>query len=73
MRKVFSFIIGVVTGGIIGAVIALIFAPSKGVELREKLRDYTLELADEVKQATISKKAELESRLAKLRKPESKA
>ncbi len=73
MKKFFSFMIGVITGGIVGAVVALILAPSKGTEFREKLRDYTLEIADEVKQATISKKAELEAKLAKLRNPESKA
>ncbi len=69
MKKFFSFMIGVLTGGIVGAVVALILAPSKGSEFREKIRDYTLEIADEVKQASLSKKNELEAKLAKLRKP----
>jgi gas vesicle protein len=73
MKKFFSFMFGVLTGGIIGAIVALILAPTKGSELREKIRDYTLEISDEVRQATLSKRKELEEKLVRLRKPENKA
>ncbi len=37
MRRVFSFLIGATIGGLIGAVLALLFAPSSGTELRAQI------------------------------------
>jgi len=68
MKKVFGFFAGVITGGVIGAIIALLFTPMKGTILRAKLHDYALEVTDEVKQAALAKREELESKLANLRK-----
>jgi gas vesicle protein len=68
MKKVFSFFTGVITGGVIGAVVALLFAPMKGTILRARLHDYAVEVSDEVKQAALAKREELESKLANLRK-----
>ena len=38
MRKLASFLTGVVVGGLVGATFALLFAPSTGGELQGKIR-----------------------------------
>lgn len=68
MRRFCSFITGVLIGSLVGSVIALLYAPMKGMILRQKLQDYALEVKDEVKQAAISKREELEAKIAQFRK-----
>ena len=38
MRKFFSFLIGVVVGGLVGATISVLFAPESGEQLRAQIR-----------------------------------
>lgn len=66
MKKFFSFFAGALVGGLIGAVVALMYAPTKGAILRQRIQDYALEVTDEVKQAAVAKKEELESKLAQI-------
>ena len=47
----YSFLKGVLFGGIVGAVTALLFAPKSGKELRAELTDKGAETLDEAKRA----------------------
>jgi gas vesicle protein len=69
VRRTFSFIIGVTLGGLTGAVLALLFAPESGEELRIKIQDRAQNFAADIRQAASTKRIELQSRLESLRAP----
>lgn len=69
MKKFFSFLFGAIFGGAIGASTALLFAPMKGTELRQKLNEYLIEVKSEVGSAVEERKSELQDQIARLRKP----
>ena len=69
MRRVFSFLLGGISGGLVGAVIALILAPASGVDTREKLRQQAISIRDEIKAAASNRRIDLEQQLAQLREP----
>jgi gas vesicle protein len=69
MRRAFSFFIGTIIGGTIGAAVALLFAPSAGKELRDQINDRAQELVTDVRQAAVSKRIELQEHLDTLRAP----
>lgn len=69
MRKLASFSIGAVLGGMVGGVLALIFAPKSGVELRSLIKNRINILSDDVQQAVQTKRIELQNRLDNLRSP----
>jgi len=69
MRRAFGFFIGTLIGGIIGAAVALLFAPSGGKELRIQVNDRARGLADNIRQAANTKRIELQERLETLRAP----
>ena len=69
MRRVFSFFIGASIGGLIGATVALLFAPMSGEEVRSQITDRSHVFATEVRQAANSKRIELQERLEILRAP----
>jgi gas vesicle protein len=69
MRRAFSFFIGVLLGGLVGATLSLLFAPSSGTELRGKIGSQARNLANEVRQAASTKRIELQQRLDTLRAP----
>jgi gas vesicle protein len=69
MRRAFSFFIGTLIGGTIGAAMALLFAPSAGNELRVQINDRAQGLAADIRQAAKSKRIELQERLETLRAP----
>ncbi len=64
-----NFFIGAFVGGLIGAVLALLFAPKSGVELRQDIIDYADQAQTEIRQAAVTKRQELEAQLASLRRP----
>jgi gas vesicle protein len=68
MKKFFNFFFGAFLGGVAGASVALLFAPMKGEDLRQKLNEYIVEVKGEVSEATMEKRIELEEELAHLRK-----
>ncbi len=68
MKKFVSFISGALLGGILGATIALLFAPVEGKAMQEKMMNTFIELKDEVEQAADSRRAELTEQLETLRK-----
>jgi gas vesicle protein len=69
MRRFFSFFIGATIGGVIGAAVALLFAPASGEELRTQITDRTQVFATEIRQAANTKRIELQERLEILRAP----
>ena len=69
MRRILSFFIGVLLGGLAGGVIALLFAPESGPELRNRIRERAENLAGEIRQAAATKRIELQERLDTLRAP----
>jgi gas vesicle protein len=71
MRRALSFFIGVTVGGLVGATLALLFAPVSGSELRAQIRDRAENLTAEVRQAANTKRIELQGRLETLRAPKS--
>ncbi len=67
MRQIGYFIIGAVSGSLLGAGIAIMFAPSSGGELRENIKACALQSIDDVKSASLQRREELEDQLARLR------
>jgi gas vesicle protein len=69
MKKIFSFMLGAITGGVLGAAAALLLTPSSGNEMRRQINSKIQLLQDEVQDARIQKRAELEGQLQALRAP----
>jgi len=69
MRRVFSFFIGATIGGLVGATLALLFAPASGEEIRAQITDRIQVFATEIRQAANTKRIELQERLEILRAP----
>jgi gas vesicle protein len=73
MRLAFNFIAGVFIGGLVGATIAILFAPVSGENLRFQIQERSIQLKDEVKAVAEARRAELERELAALREPYKKS
>ena len=69
MRRALSFTIGTLVGALVGGLLALLFAPSSGEDLRGQIRDRAEGLVADVRQATNTKRIELQERLEALRAP----
>lgn len=69
MRRLFTFLSGVVFGGLVGAALALLLTPDSGEHLRGNIQSRYIELRDEVQHAAESRRLELEEQLRELRKP----
>ena len=69
MRRVLGFFIGTTLGGLVGATLALLFAPASGQELRNQINDRSQAFAADIRQAANTKRIELQERLEVLRAP----
>ena len=69
MRRIISFLSGAVLGGIVGATVALLFAPSSGDEMRGQMQSRAEQIQMEFKKAADARRADLEKQLSELRKP----
>ncbi|HET7012072.1 MAG TPA: YtxH domain-containing protein [Anaerolineales bacterium] len=67
MRRMMSFLTGVIFGAVVGAVTALLLAPASGEELRSQARERIDDLTDEVREAYSARVSQLEAELEKLR------
>jgi gas vesicle protein len=67
MRKIFSFTLGTMAGGLFGAMIALLLAPESGQDLRSSLRARGQSFFGEIRQAADSRRIELKDHLENLR------
>ncbi len=63
MKKVFSFLLGVVSGAMVGAVTAILLAPYSGSELQERVRTRAQDLVDEGRRAAANRRSELQAQL----------
>ena len=72
MRKAFNFLMGFMTGSVVGAAIAILLAPTSGEDIRIQFQDRAVRLRDEVKAVAEARRAELERELAALRAPHTK-
>ena len=68
MRNVIRFLVGLVTGAVVGGVLALLFAPTSGEETRAKLEESYTHVRNEVKEAATAKAEALKTELARLQK-----
>ncbi len=57
-------------GALVGATLALLFAPTSGDELRGQIQDQSARVQEQVKLAAAERRAELEQQLAALRAPQ---
>jgi hypothetical protein len=69
MRRAFSFLIGTLMGGIVGACAALLFAPMSGKNLRVQITQRAQGFTADIRQAATTKRIELQDRLETLRAP----
>jgi len=69
MRRFMNFLAGAMCGALVGAVTALLMAPSSGELLQQRLRDRTMSMRDEIREAYETRMAQLEAELESLRKP----
>jgi gas vesicle protein len=69
MRKIFNFFIGMMMGGLVGATVALLLAPTSGEDMRAQIQERSIRLRDEVKAVAEARRAELERELSGLRAP----
>ena len=67
MSRFLNFTIGALLGGIVGSALALLLTPASGDSLRSQMRETVVEVQEEVRQAALSRRAELEKQLAALR------
>ncbi len=72
MRKVISFFTGLITGGLVGAVVGILLAPSSGEDMRGQLQERSIQLRDDIKAVAAERRAELERELEVLRAPRKK-
>lgn len=63
MRKVASFLTGVFAGAVVGAVTAVLLAPSSGQELQDRVRTRVQELVEDGKRSAAIRRSELEAQL----------
>jgi len=63
MRKVISFLAGLLAGAVVGAAVGMLLAPYSGAELQQRARTRVQELIAEGKRAAAGRRAELEAQL----------
>ena len=67
MSKSSSWLQGAFLGGLIGSALVLILTPYTGEELKARIDDYINNVQNEVQQAGVEKRLELETELELLR------
>jgi gas vesicle protein len=70
MNRIGNFILGALLGGLVGAIAALLLAPSSGQEFRSDIMTRADQIRSEVSQAAAARRADLERQLAELRAPQ---
>jgi gas vesicle protein len=63
MRKIVSFLAGLLAGAVVGAAAAILLAPYSGSELQEQVRSRVQGLVEEGRRAAAARRAELEAQL----------
>jgi gas vesicle protein len=60
---------GLLTGALVGGVLALLFAPTSGKNLQQQVSDMVDRFTSNIRQAADERRTDLESELEKLRQP----
>ncbi len=68
MRRFGNFLLGALVGGIVGAVTVLLLAPGSGSETRGQICAYMNEVKDQVRQAAVTRRNEMQLELDSLRR-----
>lgn len=68
MRRFGNFLLGALVGGIVGAVTVLLLAPGSGSETRGRICAYVSEVKDQVRQAALTRRDEMQLELDSLRR-----
>ena len=71
MQRFGNFMVGIVTGALVGSIAALLLAPMSGEELRTQAAERAEAVRQDVLEAYEARVAQLEAELARLRKPQS--
>ena len=69
MRSAGNFLVGAVIGGLVGAALGLLFAPTSGAELQAQIQERANQVQIDMREAAAAKRAELESQLSQMRAP----
>ena len=67
MQRAISFIAGLLTGAIIGAMVSILLTPVSGENLQMQIRTRAQNIEREIRKAASERRAELEKQLAALR------
>jgi gas vesicle protein len=73
MRRLMNFLAGAMCGALVGAVTALLMAPTSGEILQQRLKDRTTSLREEIREAYEARMTQLEAELESLRSPRKSA
>jgi gas vesicle protein len=68
MRWFGNFLLGTLVGGIVGAVTVLLLAPGSGSETRNRITSYAHDIEDQVRQAAVTRRQEMQLELDSLRR-----
>lgn len=68
MKTVSNFLFGILVGGIMGGIMGLLFAPGKGIETRAAMSQRFEGVAEQVKQAVVQRRQELEKEIQEFSK-----
>lgn len=68
MRRFGNFLLGALIGGIVGAVTVLLLAPGSGAETRGRITTCLSEVKDQVRQAAVARRNEMQLELDSLRR-----
>lgn len=63
MRKLLSFLLGMVCGAFVGGVVGLLLAPYSGNELQKRIQEETQTLIQKGQEAATAKRVEMEAQL----------
>jgi gas vesicle protein len=69
MRNLLMFMMGTLSGAVVGVALALLLTPASGEELRSQVSGRYHSVQDEVRAAAQTRRAELERQLQQLRAP----
>lgn len=67
MRWLGNFLLGALIGGVVGAISVLLLAPASGSDTRGRITQYAHDVEDQVRQAAVSRRREMQIELESLR------
>lgn len=70
MKRIISFLSGVLSGAVVGSVVAILLAPSSGKEMIGGIQGRADQLVDNLKAAVEQERQRLEAELASLKRGE---